>query len=85
MCLEIAAKAFQRDRHLIAVFVLKVFVLKVFGDADWFCLNSASETVRYNHALAFLTPVEGKFLDLFEREVSGLRERTDRKKAADKS
>lgn len=58
-------------------------VLEVIGDAHLFCVNNHGHIVRWSHETGKLTPVEGTFLQLLERETKNLRERKDRKKAGE--
>ncbi len=55
-------------------------VLKVVGDADIYCVNSASTLVRFNSELNEFEPIELSFFELLEQEVQALVARTEKMK-----
>lgn len=50
------------------------------GDADLFCINAEGNLSQWQHEACDLSPVDGSFLDLLEREIKSLKERKERKK-----
>jgi hypothetical protein len=53
--------------------------LKIRGDADVYCFNSAGDIVRWDHETESFTAIPLDFVGVLEREARELRERKDRK------
>lgn len=79
MRIEFAANEFQQNTGLDAVPVLAIK-----GDANIYCLNPESKLVRFDHELNTLEPIEMGFFQLFEQEVTALRQRVDQKNSEGK-
>jgi hypothetical protein len=56
-------------------------VLQVVGDANLYCVNAAGQLVHHDHETNELEPVPLDFWQLFEREISELRARKNKKTA----
>jgi hypothetical protein len=74
MRLDFAAKEFAKTG------LGAVPVLQIVSDADLYCVDSEGQIVQFKHETNELEPVQLDFWQLFEREVSELRKRKDRKK-----
>jgi hypothetical protein len=75
MRLDTAAESFRKTGLGAAP------VLQIVGDADLYCVDPEGRLVQFKHETNELEPVELTFWQLFEREVSELRKRKNRKKA----
>jgi hypothetical protein len=76
MQLDNAAELFQKETgHCAAP------VLKVVGNADVYCVDKDGQLVQFIHETNELEAVQLTFWQLFEREVTELRTRKDRKKS----
>lgn len=74
MRLDDSAKSFQSETGLCAAPILKIF-----NDADLFCVDAHGHIVQFIHETNELKPTNLTFWQLFEREVRELRTRKDQK------
>jgi hypothetical protein len=74
MRLDVAAEEFKKTG------LCAVPVLQIVSDADFYCIDQKGGLVQFRHETNELEPVQLNFWQLFEREVSELRKRKNRKK-----
>lgn len=76
MRLDHAVESFQRQTGLAAAPILRIV-----GDADLYCVDKNGTILQFRHEENSLEAVPLDFWQLFDREVSELRKRKDRKRA----
>lgn len=76
MDLTANAREFQTETGLQAVPFMKII-----GDADVYCFNTAGQITRYNHELSELELVDRSFFEVLDFELAELVSRRDRKLA----
>jgi hypothetical protein len=74
MRLDVAAEEFKKTG------LNAVPILQIVSDADFYCVDPQGQLVQFQHETNELEPLQLNFWELFEREVSELRKRKDRKK-----
>jgi hypothetical protein len=52
-------------------------ILKIIGDADLYCVNEIGKIVQYNHEKNIVVGIDMDFWELFEKELSELKERKE--------
>jgi len=76
MRLDTAAESFRQQGLAAAP------ILRVVGDADVYCATPSGGIARFQHETGELKPFQGGFWQLFEQEISALRDRKMRKLAS---
>jgi hypothetical protein len=75
MRLEFVGEQFYEETGIKAVPVLKII-----GDANLYCVNEAGKIVQYDHEQNIVEGIDLNFWELFEKELSELKERKEMKK-----
>jgi hypothetical protein len=74
MRLEFAGKQFFEETGIKAAPILKII-----GDANVYCVNETGNIVQYDHEQNIVEETNMDFWQLFEKELSELKERKEMK------
>jgi hypothetical protein len=74
MRLEFAGRQFYEENGIKAVPILKII-----GDANLYCVNEIGNIVQYDHEQNIVEGIDMDFWELFEKELSELKERKEMK------